>query len=939
MRARIAELLRKPYLFTAFITLAIVLTLVYYLAGVCRYSVTNGIVTSPCIPPEKIQYFDVSDNGRIALNVRTSGFDGFVCSAGVSDGKMTFMTGKERFYEYCEVLSRYDVVAGENGEVWLHYAEWSENSGAVDGENILKISSDGRRIAQVGGISYNDLDDPPTREPRLTAFSHSGNMLRYAYHDMEKAVFYSIDDNNGTQTVTGIYTPEEGVYVGKVFSLRDGFLLVLSDGRVIRTGYDGSAGEVIYTCTMNINDPEENDFICSAAEMDGKIYVTAGRENDGIYLLEDGELRPAAAFSLDGFESYTVDRMVGAGGKLYLGFDDKIAVYDGNSVSMFGTAFEMPPLNAFISILPLIALISGIIGAILLIAFMILMKKKSLMLKQLFLMIPMVVVICTLICDRAGKEILISYIDTYTKDEIALCDVCAGHIDGESIGDMLESGEFDPAVYAEVRKDLLDDLNYNRSYWSDIYDMHISVPDISGEVMIFADSRKIVIPFTECDPMIDPATVEEEYFDEFTRVTAYQILEQSEEIDINAPEGSMDMIVTAAPVYDRNGDVCAYLVVSTDDFSLVAWQLTIIEILLGAIFPYMIALLLLTTLICVVISLRIKTATAAVIKIADGDFTARIKNNSRDELGEICRQVNHMASNLEIVFDEKDRNEHFYYKFVPEKFCELLGKDRITDLELGDAESREFTVLFCDIRSFSINSEMLTAKENFEFVNIIYGIAGPIIREHGGFVDKYIGDAVMALFESPDDAVMAGIKLYQSIVLDPSTAKKLKVRDINIGIGIHTGMARIGIVGENERLSGTVISDTVNMSSRLESLTKFYHTAMIVSKDTIDRMKDPDSLSKRYIGMVQVAGVNDVTALYEVLDCLGDEEREKRSGNKADFNEAVRLFHLGRRAEAAEQLRKIQSEGRADPVVDMYCEYIGNMSSEDKANVFRFIRK
>ena len=111
MRARIAELLRKPYLFTAFITLAIVLTLVYYLAGVCRYSVTNGIVTSPCIPPEKIQYFDVSDNGRIALNVRTSGFDGFVCSAGVSDGKMTFMTGKERFYEYCEVLSRYDVIS------------------------------------------------------------------------------------------------------------------------------------------------------------------------------------------------------------------------------------------------------------------------------------------------------------------------------------------------------------------------------------------------------------------------------------------------------------------------------------------------------------------------------------------------------------------------------------------------------------------------------------------------------------------------------------------------------------------------------------------------------------------------------------------------------------------------------------------------------------
>ena len=277
--------------------------------------------------------------------------------------------------------------------------------------------------------------------------------------------------------------------------------------------------------------------------------------------------------------------------------------------------------------------------------------------------------------------------------------------------------------------------------------------------------------------------------------------------------------------------------------------------------------------------------------------------------------------------------------FVPEKFRELLGKDKITDLAIGDAESREFTVLFCDIRSFSINSEMLTAKENFEFVNVIYGIAGPIIREYGGFVEKYIGDAVMALFESPDAAVQAGINIYHSIVLDPSVAQRLNVRDINIGVGIHTGIARIGIVGEEERLSGTVISDTVNLSSRLESLTKIYHTAMIVSKDTIDRMKDPDSLNKRYIGMVQVTGVNDVTALYEILDCLGDEEREKRIANKDDFKEAVRLFHLGRRDEAVALLKEIQRSGRTDHVIDMFCDYIEHLSEEDKGNVFRFVRK
>ena len=258
---------------------------------------------------------------------------------------------------------------------------------------------------------------------------------------------------------------------------------------------------------------------------------------------------------------------------------------------------------------------------------------------------------------------------------------------------------------------------------------------------------------------------------------------------------------------------------------------------------------------------------------------------------------------------------------------------------MGDASSRELTVLFCDIRAFSINSEIMTAKENFAFVNTIYGKAGPIIREHNGFVDKYIGDAVMALFENADDAVKCGIDIYRAIVLDPETAKELKVSDINIGIGIHTGMAMIGIVGESERLSGTVISDTVNLSSRLESLTKQYKTAILVSKDTIDRLSDPDSLGLRYLGMIQVAGVNEVKGVYEVLDCLQEDVKKVRSENSGDFREAVRLFQLGRREDAQKALEKIDEEGRSDHISKMYLEYIKGLSSDDKGNVFRFTRK
>jgi class 3 adenylate cyclase len=335
----------------------------------------------------------------------------------------------------------------------------------------------------------------------------------------------------------------------------------------------------------------------------------------------------------------------------------------------------------------------------------------------------------------------------------------------------------------------------------------------------------------------------------------------------------------------------------------------------------------------------IKKATVTVKSISEGDLTARVNYKSKDELGQICTQVNEMASSLENSFEEKDRTEKFYYKFVPEKFREYLGKNKLTDLSLGDASNRELTVLFTDIRSFSINSEMMTAKENFAFANTIYGKAGPIVRKHHGFIDKYIGDAVMALFEEADDAVAAGIDLYKTIVHDPETARELKVSDINIGIGIHTGMAMIGIVGEAERLSGTVISDTVNLSSRLESLTKQYHTAMLVSKDTVDRLTSPEDLNLRYLGMIQVAGVNEVKGVYEVLDCLKEGEKEARSANTADFREALRLFQLGRHDDALKALEKLASEGRNDYVTDMYAKYISSLSPDDKGNVFRFVKK
>ena len=114
---------------------------------------------------------------------------------------------------------------------------------------------------------------------------------------------------------------------------------------------------------------------------------------------------------------------------------------------------------------------------------------------------------------------------------------------------------------------------------------------------------------------------------------------------------------------------------------------------------------------------------------------------------------------------------------------------------------------------------------------------------------------------------------------------------------------------------------------------------MLVSKDTVDRLSDPEAFDMRYLGMIQVAGVNEVKGVYELLDCLQDDIKSVRSDNRTEFREAMRLFQLGRRDDAVKALEKLEEEGRADYISTMYLQYIKDLSPDDKGNVFRFVRK
>ena len=182
-----------------------------------------------------------------------------------------------------------------------------------------------------------------------------------------------------------------------------------------------------------------------------------------------------------------------------------------------------------------------------------------------------------------------------------------------------------------------------------------------------------------------------------------------------------------------------------------------------------------------------------------------------------------------------------YARFVPRTFLDLLGSDDVRDVRLGDGVEREMTVLFSDVRSFTTISEALSPNETFGFINGLLSRTGPVVREYGGIVDKYVGDAIMALFPAfgrrrrarGDRA--AGCRC-ESITLERAAND---LAPIAVGVGLHCGSLMLGTIGEHERMDGTVIADAVNVASRVEGLTKYFGARVIVTDEIRAALIDP----------------------------------------------------------------------------------------------------
>ncbi len=230
-----------------------------------------------------------------------------------------------------------------------------------------------------------------------------------------------------------------------------------------------------------------------------------------------------------------------------------------------------------------------------------------------------------------------------------------------------------------------------------------------------------------------------------------------------------------------------------------------------------------------------------------------------------------------------------FERFVPKPFLSQLGQANIFDLEAGDSVSKDMNVLFMDIRNFTSFSEKHKSEVIFQFINEYLLAVTPLIHSHHGFIDKFLGDGVMALFPGESQiALKACVEIQNKIVDFAKTRTDLQ---LDVAMGLHYGPLMLGIVGEATHIEGTVIGDTVNVASRLEALNKMFNTQCLLSDAVKKTLLANDHYHLRPVGKIRLMGRKEAMTVWQLLDSIKDRnERALHIGQLSLFEKYYQAY-------------------------------------------------
>lgn len=294
-----------------------------------------------------------------------------------------------------------------------------------------------------------------------------------------------------------------------------------------------------------------------------------------------------------------------------------------------------------------------------------------------------------------------------------------------------------------------------------------------------------------------------------------------------------------------------------------------------------------------------------------------------------------LSSRYSKAFSLTEAYASTFQKFVPVQFLDRIAKNGISSIALGNAEPEEAVILFSDIRGFTALSEQMGADEVFGFLNEYLSRMEPPVRQNHGFVDKYLGDAIMALFTHEGGKTGAANALRAAVGMKQALESYNKERilegksELHAGIGLHYGEVIIGTVGGGERMDSTAIGDSVNVASRIEGATKIYQVPILATDDVIQALERQEEFRFRFMDRIRVVGRSEPIGIWEVVGLASDETNPEEIALIALFEKATNHYFKQDFELALSEFRALLKLAPNDRSAQLYVERCMKWISND----------
>ena len=312
-----------------------------------------------------------------------------------------------------------------------------------------------------------------------------------------------------------------------------------------------------------------------------------------------------------------------------------------------------------------------------------------------------------------------------------------------------------------------------------------------------------------------------------------------------------------------------------------------------------------------VITKPIRRIEQAIERLSDGYVGDRISIGTGSQYQKIEYDLNKINDNYKKKENIIKQTNIEYEKYIPKQFIKFLGKNSILDLTVGTQVQKEVTTLFCDIRNSTQVSTTLSLEENFNYINSYLNVVSPIIRKYNGFIDKYLGDGIMAVFTRSRQAYDCAHAIIKAI--QEKNATNVSMPNIEVGVSLNTGDVVFGVVGDDTRKSITVISDSVNFTAKIGEVNKVFGSLITFSKSTLNDLSSNLNINYRYIGNLMFDN-KEYISIFESLDAYPRSKRDKLIKYKIDFEQGVRAYVNGKFNQSRDIFESVYKKEKDDKV-------------------------